>query len=380
MAASESPSCRTADLLQPDEYDEYSWMLLEDHPLRSHPTDCWPDVFAFLGRCYTALKQRWTERLFPVLCLFLMFTMVVQFIASLPYGVSHLLLRTELDELGAVQWPAEFADSASACLAYNPLAHDNAIAYAVDTGCTGVRADVWLGSDDELTVGAKATADATLQTVYLEPLLAQLDEANRDPAAVPVGVFPADRARSFVLLLELHAPLHEVQPRLDALLAPFQERGYLSYTNSSRVVSRPVTIVLGGDLSIEGTDMDPTGVSNSLFFDEPATTPMEHKHEPHTTHLPIHPYTASTNFTSAIGAPHRGRFSRPQLDHVRAQVRAAHARGARARFTDIPCHSTRLRRVIWRMLVREGADVIEVDWSGCQGRWWRGFITFGGHA
>lgn len=76
MAASESPSCRTADLLQPDEYDEYSWMLLEDHPLRSHPTDCWPGVFAFLGRCYTALKQRWTERLFPVLCLFLMFTYV----------------------------------------------------------------------------------------------------------------------------------------------------------------------------------------------------------------------------------------------------------------------------------------------------------------
>lgn len=310
--------------------------------------------------------------------------MVVQFIASLPYGISHLLLRKELDNLGTVQWPAEFADSPAACLAYNPLAHADAITYAVDAGCTGVRADVWLGSHEQLTVGAKPAADATLQTVYLEPLLAQLDEANRDPAAAPAGVFQADPTRPFVLLLELHTPLHAVQPRLDALLAPFRERGYLSFTNGSRTVSRSLTVVLGGDLSVDAADVDPAAVSSSLFFDVPATAPAEHEHEhehePNTAHPMMQPYTASTNFTSTIGAPHRGRFSRPQLDQVRAQVRAAHARGARARFTDIPCYSARLRRVIWRMLVREGADVVEVDWSGCQGRWWRGFITFGGHA
>ncbi|KAL4893119.1 hypothetical protein BDV59DRAFT_178482 [Aspergillus ambiguus] len=402
MAASEltSTQCRTPHHLQPDDYDKYSWMLLEDHPLRSYPTHCWPDVFSFLGRCCTALKRRWTERLFPVVCLLLMFLMVIQFIASLPYGVSHLLLRKEVEELGAVQWPDEF--TSTSCLAYNPLAHGNAIQYAVDAGCTGLKADVWLRDDNELTVGAAASqsADATLQTVYLQPILDQLQELNRDPAAAPIpddtqaGLFNSDPAHSFTLVLELHVSLPAAWPRLAALLTPLWERRYLSYTNGSRVISRPVTVVLTGTdpLSVDKMEigMDAmSGVASSIFIDihpterdpghssnSPPSTADDSPPTQLTSFFLAHAYSASTNFTHAIGKPHRGRFSRPQIDRVRAQVLAAHTRGLRARFTGIPCHSARLRRVIWRMLAREGADLIEVDWSGCQGRW-RGFLTFG---
>jgi hypothetical protein len=65
----------TQPLLDVEEYDSYSWMLLEDHPLRSYPTevDCHPEILSFTTKCYAIARRRWRERVLPLLCLLLMF-------------------------------------------------------------------------------------------------------------------------------------------------------------------------------------------------------------------------------------------------------------------------------------------------------------------
>lgn len=46
-----------ADLEASKEDHEYDSWLLEDHPLRSHPTQCIPGLGAALAELYTDLKQ-----------------------------------------------------------------------------------------------------------------------------------------------------------------------------------------------------------------------------------------------------------------------------------------------------------------------------------
>lgn len=50
---------------------EYDPWLLDDHPLRSHPTECIPGLGTFLGEWLTSLQRRWKEALFRAGCLLL---------------------------------------------------------------------------------------------------------------------------------------------------------------------------------------------------------------------------------------------------------------------------------------------------------------------
>lgn len=70
---------------------------------------------------------------------------------------------------------------------------------------------------------------------------------------------------------------------------------------------------------------------------------------------------ASVSFASAIGHLWRGRLSQRQMALLRGYIRGAHSRGLKARFWDTPAWPIGLRNHIWDVLVREGADVLNVD-------------------
>lgn len=50
---------------------EYDPWLLDDHPLRSHPTECIPGLGQFVGEWLTSLQLRWKETLIRAGCLLL---------------------------------------------------------------------------------------------------------------------------------------------------------------------------------------------------------------------------------------------------------------------------------------------------------------------
>lgn len=55
------------------EYDSYAWVLLEDHPLRSYPTNYPPGVVNILRRWYATARGWWSERGMSLVCLLVMF-------------------------------------------------------------------------------------------------------------------------------------------------------------------------------------------------------------------------------------------------------------------------------------------------------------------
>lgn len=86
----------TQPLLEAQEYHSYSWVLLEDHPLRSHPTECYPGIWWMLQQWYATFRKLWGDRIFSIICLLLMFGYVsIHLVLDSDLQQSHRMLLTE---------------------------------------------------------------------------------------------------------------------------------------------------------------------------------------------------------------------------------------------------------------------------------------------
>lgn len=328
----------------------------------------------------------------------------MQFVAILPNVFSYMLPETNEDPTPVAQWPSGFdaPDSPSRCLSYNPRTQTDAIQYAISAGCTGAKADLWLHGSDLLVGSSLATLDEkhTLQSLYLDPLLAKLKNRPSDNVSPtnPSGLF-ADPAQSFVLVLEMKTSSPAALPMLVSQLNALRQHGYLTRIGGrDELVSRPVTIVLTGhkktvdrpyhdvvffdssldELALEDYDQPwklshraQGGVPSAISSREPHVS-QSHKQS---TNAAL--FSATANFHDSIGRPQRGRFSPQQLALIRAQVQAAHRRGLKARYYGVPQGRGRLSEYIWRVLVNEGADLLDVNWEeSYRQAWWRRWGTY----
>ncbi|KAB8235438.1 uncharacterized protein BDW43DRAFT_309304 [Aspergillus alliaceus] len=413
MAATKDSDLLNSTPIRTKEYDSYPWELLKDHQLRSHPTECIPVLSSAVAGCLAVMRRRWTERVFPLVCLFLMFLMVVQFLAALPYGLSYIFLRNGNEgKKGFAQWPAEFSKEPGTCILHNPQTHDP-VQDAIDAGCSGVRVDIRVHEDELMSspMSGQGASD-TLHSLYLDRLLTRLDARNSaeiSPASSDgpglMGLLDDDPALPLTILLQFHTLVQTVWPRLVSQLMPLKEKGYLSHRTGTQVVPRPVTIVLTGLDASDFVDIigsGPDDILDSIMLDIPlerlekegydsmsnlsgpfhgsrSHASAQSDLDPENRLTPPHELyqllTATVNFTRSIGLPHRGgRFSAQQIERVRAQVQAAHRRGLRIRYEGITCYPLPLRRMIWRILVHEGADLIEMEGMGDEIPWWRRFL------
>ena len=83
-------------------------------------------------------------------------------------------------ELG--HWPTDFSADVQpvACHSHNDYWRKEPLFSALEAGCTGVEADVWL-FDEELFVGHSTqslSSQRTLRTLYIDPLLSILHAQN----------------------------------------------------------------------------------------------------------------------------------------------------------------------------------------------------------
>ncbi|PLB40238.1 uncharacterized protein BDW47DRAFT_123745 [Aspergillus candidus] len=393
----------TCAALEAGEYDAYSPTLLDDHPLRSYPCGSPPALrsyWGWSGCCAGAGGEgkRWSERLFLLVCVGLMVLVVLQFLSILPYAMSYLFLRGHpggLLHTGSIHWPAELTRQSSACIAYDtsPRADQDVVDKAISTGCTGVRADVWIDGQG-LVVGRSSSSQRdTLRGVYLQPLLERLNAKKEIESDAMIGLWDHDPARSFTLFLELQSPAQEAWPLLVSQLADLHRNGYLTELNGSRVVvPAPVTVVITGvdAASINEMATDHHSDEESLFppyiFFEthlPQLSQAEKNSSEESTIQQQRLHSATSNFQlDILGHSHCSRrfsLAQKQIDRVRSQVESAHRRGLPVRFTHLPEGSKRQRRRVWRLLVREGVDLVDVDvgvdsgeapWGGCGERWW----------
>lgn len=178
-----------------------------------------------------------------------------------------------------------------------------------------------------------------------------------------IGIFPTNPSQTLILLIDFKSGEHQWEYLMDAL-SPLREGGYLSHatTNSSsetEIITRPITIVATGSAPYQRILSNP---HKDIFYDAPLdsldTTPTSSIRTPYSWQ---NSYYASVNFHRSIGSLPLARLSQAQLAKLRDQIRGAHERGLKVRYWGTPGWPVGLRNYVWRVLVREGVDVLNVD-------------------
>ena len=331
-------------------------------------------------------------------------------------------------ELG--RWPTDFSADVQpvACHSHNDYWRKEPLFSALNAGCTGVEADVWL-FDGDLFVGHSTQSLSparTLRSLYIDPLLKILSEQNPStnfhPSSdlAPNGVFDTKPSQTLILLIDFKTDGETLWQHVSDQLQPFRDKKYLTYFNGSSVVEGPITVVVTGnapfskvvasphyrdmffDAPLDLMDKlldSPVPVGASLPNGEPTDTvratipsePSDHSQDQgqgHSGSAPTNPaiysptnsYYASVDFRGSIGFPWRGHLSPQQKEKLRKQIAGAHARGLKVRYWGVPSWPRGLRNYLWRVLVREGVDYLSVDdlhsatkgnWGwGKRGPWW----------
>ncbi|KAJ5227306.1 uncharacterized protein N7469_007312 [Penicillium citrinum] len=337
------------------------------------------------------------------------FSGLIQFI-SLAFGIVLSFFPDEYDRaastwkntaphpqsiVDASHWPTDQSREIIAvnCHSHNDYWRRIPLFSALEAGCIGVEADVWL-FDDELYVGhttSSLTSRRTLRSLYIDPLLEILEKQNPSTPfnevanRPPHGVFDTDPDQSVIFLIDFKTDGAVTWPAVVKQLAPLRDRGYLTYFNGQDVVPRPITVVGTGNTPFDLVTANST--YRDIFFDAPleklvdeedpvkgtVLTTKEHSHGLGQGHSGMprsinantfnltNSYYASVSFKKAVGFPWPFHFTQNQMDLIRKQVRVAHQHGLKVRYWSIPGWPISLRNHIWRILAQEGVDILNVD-------------------
>ncbi|RAL14927.1 uncharacterized protein BO97DRAFT_339792 [Aspergillus homomorphus CBS 101889] len=315
------------------------------------------------------------------------------------------------------RWPTDASRGINPvkCHSHNDYWRPVPLFSALKAGCVGVEADVWL-FDEELYVGhttSSLTPKRTLRTLYINPLLRILERQNPLTEFHPQlhrplqGVFSTDPSQTIILLIDIKTNGYDTYNKVVTQLAPLRERGYLTYFNGTDVVPGPITVVGTGNTPFDLVTANTT--YRDIFFDAPLNVLAENDansgdddfSSDETRHLTqtqrstatgattardtdnsltarnvgqgltgvsqtdtfdrTNSFYASVSFKKSIGFPWTFRLTDQQIDTIRAQIRAAHRRGLKVRYWDVPDWPRLLRNHLWAVLVQEGVDILNVD-------------------
>lgn len=287
-------------------------------------------------------------------------------------------------------WPTDLTKGIlpKRCHSHNDYWREVPLYSALQVGCIGVEADVWLSTGD-LYVGhsiASLTPNRTLNKLYINPLLDILSKQNQkalvlpdDGVSPPHGIYDTDPQQPLVLLVDFKTDGVILFPFLVSALEPLRSKHYLTYRNGTEIIQGPITVVGTGNAPFDLVTSDTVNPHHDIFFDapldevsesldkeiSPITHPMLNKissrNVEQTPYNSSHCYYASVSFKKAFGEYHNGELSMEQLSNLRDQVRGAHRRGLKTRYWEIPYWPIHVRNHIWEVLMREGVDFLNVD-------------------
>lgn len=265
---------------------------------------------------------------------------------------------------------------------------------ALHCGCISVEADIWLTDmrdDSELYVGHSMSSlkqGRTLRSMYIDPLLELLDATNRNNTSDQIkGVFDTAPAQALILLIDIKNKPGLSYDALSKHIEPFRARNYLTYHNESALVPGPLTIVATGSTPYASILAQPPK-RRDIFFDAPldALTPFPIPPTTETdpprirkTPKSFQDYNTTTSLYASASLRHvLGPNPFPfffswsptssQLDRIRSATAAAHSRGLQVRWWDTPAWP-RSKTWLWRFLIGENADVLNVDDLSAAGSW-----------
>ncbi|KAJ5894068.1 hypothetical protein N7495_005759 [Penicillium taxi] len=307
--------------------------------------------------------------------------------------------------MDTTHWPTDFSREIIpvGCHSHNDYWRRVPLYSALRAGCVSVEADVWM-FDGELYVGhstSALTSHRTLRSMYIEPLVEILKKQNPItefqpiPNQSPNGVFDMDPSQTLILLIDFKTDGAATWPTVVESLEPLRELGYLTYFNGEDIVQGPITIVGTGNTPFNLVTRNST--YRDIFFDAPLDKLVDDKDLASDQSLSTvkrattlgqgmsgtpdaiiantfnstNSFYASVSLKQAIGIPWPFHFSERQMDIIRNQIRVAHHHGLKVRYWGLPGWPLTLRNHVWRILVQEGVDILNVDdlVSATKGNW-----------
>ncbi|KAJ5758536.1 hypothetical protein N7520_005692 [Penicillium odoratum] len=241
----ELPPKIEADLesnLAPYEYDPW---LLDDHPLRSYPTECIPGLGPIIAEGLTSVRNRWKECLLRAVCLVITCLAAFQCLQYLP-SVGKSLAHPN-SRLSPREWQVK-------CTFPHSDPRPSALTQSVAAGCDGFRADIWLHDQDLQMgpLGSEAKEENDLQ-LRIDSLFARLQRRDlSDPSQTPLDTVTPETiesipTESFFLVLDAHSPLQEVLRSLHPRLESLRQRGYLTTWDGVQLIPGRITVIVTGE-------------------------------------------------------------------------------------------------------------------------------------
>ncbi|KAI5283688.1 Altered inheritance of mitochondria protein 6 [Ascosphaera aggregata] len=277
------------------------------------------------------------------------------------------------------------------CHSHNDYWRPRPLYSAVHAGCIGVEADIWLYSD-ELYVGHTTSTlepNRTFNHLYVRPLVEILDARNTRrtlKGETPNGVFLEAPHQTLVLLVDFKMDGQETWPFFMDQLNPLREKGYLTYYDGSRRVDGPVTVVGTGNAPFHLIASNST--HRDIFYDAPLArlsegggymesyrpefghafqavksvrSPSSASSSPYQNYDFTNSFYASASFMKSIGTCWAWMLSKSQVNTIRSHVRDAHEKGLYVRYWSSPTFPHGFRDRIWRLMIREGVDMLNTD-------------------
>lgn len=245
------------------------------------------------------------------------------------------------------------------CHSHNDYWRKRPIYDALQVGCVGIEADVWLYGT-ELFVGHNKWSlreKNTFTSLYVDPLVRLLEERNLDlensTRHLPRGIYEANPDQTMVLLVDLKTNGIETWPQVVRQLEPLRQRGWLSQVVDGKVHYGPITVVGTGSTPFQMVVENST--YRDTFFDAPLIKLDRGDFNP------TNSYYTSVSFKKAIGTVWFGELSEPQMAKLKKQIKEAHSHGLKVRYWDLPAWPISIRNHIWDVLMREGVDILNVD-------------------
>lgn len=271
--------------------------------------------------------------------------------------MSRLTRRTLVASLGAVAGSlampayaraATAADAGPAPLrrahAHNDYEHEHPLTDALDHRFGSVEADIWL-IGDQLLVGhdlSDLTPDRTLQSLYLDPLLARV-RANHG------SVYEGHRV-PLQLLIDIKNTGDATYRRLDQVLRDY--RSMLSFAADGNVATRAVTPVISGERSARGP-MEAQRLRYAFYDgrldDLGGTAPASF--------IPL----ISSNWTQSFSWQGDGPMPAEEREKLRRIVAQAHAEHRQVRFWATPDTPGQARDAVWHELLDADVDYLNTD-------------------
>lgn len=241
---------------------------------------------------------------------------------------------------------------------HNDYWRDVPLYEALSFGAISVEADVWL-YNSTLFVGhdtSSLTANRTLQSLYIDPLVSILEAQNPSTPFAPEktynGVFDTTAEQTLYFWIELKTSGEETLPHVISALQPLRERGYLTTVNNNTITPGPITVIGTGNTPL---DLVAPVTKRDYFFDGPWMALAENNIT-----AAISPI-ASCQLSAAVGEVGAEGLNGTQMEIVKELVKKANERGIEGRFWDLPAWPLKTRNKVWEQVMDLGVYLLNAD-------------------